>query len=55
MCLGNIWKDFTANNLKKTELNGYVYGFSVDCNITNNDNIINIHKCFMKKKQNEKT
>ena len=30
-------------------LNGYVYNFSVDCNITNNSNIINICKYLMKK------
>ena len=28
--LGNISKDFSVDNLKKTGLNGYVYGFSVD-------------------------
>ena len=30
LCLGNISKDFTANNMKRTELYGYVYDFSVD-------------------------
>ena len=25
LCLGNISKDFTASNIKKTGLNGYVY------------------------------
>ena len=29
-CLGNTSKDFTANNMRKTGLNGYVYGFSID-------------------------
>ena len=28
--LCNISKDFTVDNVKKTELNGYVYDFSVD-------------------------
>ena len=28
--LRNISKDFTANNMRKTGLNGYVYNFSVD-------------------------
>ena len=32
LCLGNISKDFTSINMKKTGLNGYVYEFSVDCN-----------------------
>ena len=30
LCLGNVSKDFSADNLKKTESYGYVYGFSVD-------------------------
>ena len=32
LCLGNISKDFTSINMKKTGLNGYVNEFSVDCN-----------------------
>ena len=32
MCLGNISKDFSVDNIKKTGLNGYVYDFSVDYN-----------------------
>ena len=35
--------------MKKAELNKYVYKFSVDYNINNTSNIINIHKCLMKK------
>ena len=50
MCLENISKDFTANNLKKkTGLNGYVYEFSVDYNIIDTSNIIDIHKYLTKK------
>ena len=30
ICLGNISKDWSADNMKNTELNGYVYEFSVD-------------------------
>ena len=30
LCLGNVSKDFSANNIKKTGLNGYIYDFSVD-------------------------
>ena len=30
ICLGNISKDWSADNFKKTGLNGYVYEFSVD-------------------------
>ena len=50
LCLGNISKDWSTDNLKKkTELNSYVYGFGVDyVAITVND-IINIQKYLMKK------
>ena len=34
---------------KKKKLNGYVYDFSFDYNITDTSNIINIHKCLLKK------
>ena len=30
LCLGNISKDCSVDNMKKTGLNGYVYDFSVD-------------------------
>ena len=49
LCLGNISKDFTAINMKKTGINRYVYEFSVDYNIVDTSNIINIHKYLMKK------
>ena len=29
LCLGNISKDCSTDNMKKTELTGYVYDFSV--------------------------
>ena len=32
LCLGNISKDQSTDNMKKTGLNGYVYEFSVDYN-----------------------
>ena len=48
--LGNISNNFTANNMKKkTGLNGYVYEFSVDYNIIDTSNIIDIRKYLMKK------
>ena len=47
--LGNISKDFSVNNLKKTGLNGYVYGFSVDYDAILVDDILDIHKYLMKK------
>ena len=48
LCLGNISKDFTTNNMKKTGLNGYVHEFSLDYNISDTSNIINIYKYLMK-------
>ena len=30
LCLRNISKDWSTNNMKKTGLNGYVYQFNVD-------------------------
>ena len=48
-CLGNILKDFTANNMKKTGLNDYVYHFSLDYHIIDTSNIIDIRKYLMKK------
>ena len=54
LCLGNISKDFTANNMKKVGLNGYVYEFSGDYNIIDSCNIIKIHKYLMKKKHDIK-
>ena len=41
--------DFTANNMKKTELNWYVYEFPDDYSNWNTSNIIDIPQYFMKK------
>ena len=49
LCLGNISGNISANNMKKTGLNWYVYEFSVDSNISDTSNIVNIHKYLMKK------
>ena len=49
LCLGNISKDWSADNMKKTECNGYIYDFSVDCDATDVDDIKDIHKYLMKK------
>ena len=40
LCVGNIWKDWSVDNLKKTALNGYVYDFSVDYNAIAADDIL---------------
>ena len=49
LCLGNISKDWSVDNLKKTGLNGYVYDFTVDYDAIAVDDILNIHKYLMKK------
>ena len=49
ICLGNISRDFSIDNIKKTKLNGCVYDFSVDYNAIAVDNILDIHKYLMEK------
>ena len=49
LCLGNISKDWSTDNMKKTGFNGYVYDFSVDYDATDVDDIKDIHKYLMKK------
>ena len=49
LCLGNISKDWSTENMKKTGFNGYVYDFSVDYDATGVDDIVDIHKYLMKK------
>ena len=44
ICLGNISKDFSERDTKKTGLYGSVYYFSVDYRPTSVDNILKIHK-----------
>ena len=49
LCLGNISKDWSVDNMKKTGLNGYVYDFSVDYDALAVVNILDIHNYLMKK------
>ena len=50
LCLGNISKDLTVNNLKKkTGLKGVVNFFSVDFNPIDTNDILGINKYLMKK------
>ena len=49
LCLGNISKYFSEDNMKKTGLNGHVYDFSVDYNAIAVDDIPDIHKYLMEK------
>ena len=44
LCLEKISKDFTADNMKKTELCGYIYDFSVDYNSIAVADILDFHK-----------
>ena len=49
LCLGNISKDWSIDNIKKTGFTGYVYDFSVDYDPIAVDDIKDIHKYLMKK------
>ena len=51
LCLGNISKDWSVDNMKKkkTRFNGYVYDFSGDYDATDVDDMLEIHKYLMKK------
>ena len=49
LCIGNISKDWSTDNMKKARLIGYVYDFSADYNTITVDNIKDIHKYLMKK------
>ena len=45
LCLGNISKDWAVNNMKKTELKGYVYECCVNYGLFNpprNDPLLNV-------------
>ena len=46
---GNISKDWSQDNIKKTRFNGYIYDFSTDYNAITVSDIQNIHNYFMKK------
>ena len=50
LCLGNISKDWSTDNIKKTGLTGYIYDFSADYNAITIDDIKDIHNYLMKKK-----
>ena len=52
ICLGNISKDWSVDNMKKAGFIGYVYDFSVDYYPIAIDGIKDIHKYLMKKNDN---
>ena len=49
ICLGNISKEWSVDNMKRTGFTGYVYDFGVDYSATDVENIKDIHKYLMKK------
>ena len=49
LCLWNISKDWSEDNMKKTGFNGYVYNFSVDYDAIAVDDVLDIHKYLMTK------
>ena len=49
LCSGNISKDWSVDNMKKTGFNGYIYDFIADYDATDVDDIVYIHNYLMKK------
>ena len=49
VCLGNISKDWSVDNMKKTGSTGYLYDFRVDYDVIDVDDIKDLHKYLMKK------
>ena len=49
LCLGNISKNWSVDNMKRTGFNGYVYDFSVDYDTMAVHDILDTHTYLMKK------
>ena len=49
LCLRNISKEFSVDNMKKTGLKRYVFDFSIDYNAIAVTDILDIHKYLVKK------
>ena len=49
LCLGNISKEWSVDNMKKAGFNGYIYDFSVDYDATDVDDIVDIQKYLIEK------
>ena len=49
LCLGNISKNWSTDNIKETGFNGYVYDFTEDNDAIDVDDIKDIQKYLMKK------
>ena len=50
LCLGNITKDWSVDNMKRTGFTSYINDFSEDYGAIAVDDIKDIHKYLMKKK-----
>ena len=51
LCLGNILKDWSIDNMKKTSLQGCVYNFSIGYDAILVSDVLDIHKYLMKKNE----
>ena len=47
LCLGNISKDWSINNMKKSGLKGFAYDFSVDYDYISTTDLLDTHKYLM--------
>ena len=50
LCLGNVSKDFSKDDMKRTGFYEYTYNFSVDYDATAVNDVLDIHKYLMKKR-----
>ena len=50
LCLENVSKNYSVDNMKNTGLYRYIYAVSVDYDSIDADDILGIHKNFMKKR-----
>ena len=49
LSLGNVSKDFSTSNMKKTGFNGHIFDFNVDYDAIAVEDILDIHNYLMKK------
>ena len=49
LCIGNISKELSLVNMKRTRFNGCIYDFSVDYDAIAVDDMLDIRKYLMKK------
>ena len=51
LCLENVSKYFSADNMKKTGLNGHIYDFSIHYDAITVDDTLDIYKYLLKKEE----